>query len=83
MTTKPATNEEVFAQIRQWAEEGLPISPVNALDLFDALATARADALEEAQARVAAIKDRSDVSWDEWTLTLVDAAIRALKEKTP
>ncbi|WWT39924.1 hypothetical protein [Microcystis phage Mwe-JY08] len=44
---------------------------------------ARRAALEEVRKATAAIKDRSDVSSDAWTLTLVDAAIRALTDREP
>ena len=52
-------------------------------DEKEAARDARRAALEEVRKATAAIKDRSDVSSDAWTLTLVDAAIRALIDREP
>ena len=66
------------------------LTALTAADTLRALAAekeaardARRAALEEGRKDAAAIKDRSDVSSDAWTLTLVDAAIRALIDSEP
>jgi len=98
MTTKPATDAQVEA-LREYAECGGSaycsdtLSLIARLDAAEAaLATARADALEEAAKVCEAHSWSRDISW--WmAITKKEvaatsalecaAAIRALKEKTP
>jgi hypothetical protein len=97
MTTKPATDAQVEA-LREYAECGGSaycsdtLSLIARLDAAEAaLATARADALEEAARLVEQdvhdpsirLDPKRHKSLSDWFAEQRAAAIRALKEKTP